>query len=64
MIFSKFASGEHRGNQPNPLILPQSPIGGGWAACCGLFHHWWKGADLDHHYGDQGYVKPTSLINS
>ncbi|AAN79976.1 Hypothetical protein c1507 [Escherichia coli CFT073] len=45
------------------MILPQSPIGGGWAACCGLFHHWWKGAHLDHHYGDQGYVKPTSLID-
>ncbi|EFI3531454.1 hypothetical protein GY527_001280 [Escherichia coli] len=28
--------------RPNPLILPQFPIGGGWAACCGLFHHWWE----------------------
>ncbi|AIG67984.1 hypothetical protein ESCCO14588_3050 [Escherichia coli O157:H7 str. TW14588] len=28
MIFSKFASGEHRGNQPNPLILSETAIGG------------------------------------
>ncbi|EFH1701175.1 hypothetical protein HIM51_003753 [Escherichia coli] len=26
LIFSKFASGEHRGNQPNPLIFSETSI--------------------------------------
>ncbi|EIL3003327.1 hypothetical protein LLY61_003009 [Escherichia coli] len=28
----------------------------------GAFPHWGKGAHLNHDYGDQGYVNPTSLI--
>lgn len=27
-----------------------------------LLPHWGKGAHLNHDYGDQGYVNPTSLI--